>query len=162
VVASRSAEQGPSRLELKLPPVMLGAIAARSCGPLHRGACFRCKLSGELCVLGESGPDGCSYVSGWRDLVQMGEDHGQPDEAGCWVVSVVSGIYRYTGIPCTLVFLLILLGWAAFLSKGLAVIVLPAFVLYMIRFQIFPEERVLTAIFADEYTEYLARVRGWL
>ena len=50
------------------------------------------------------------------------------------------------GIPCTLGFLLILLGWAAFLSNVLALIVLPAFVLYMNRFQILPEERVLTPL----------------
>jgi protein-S-isoprenylcysteine O-methyltransferase Ste14 len=82
----------------------------------------------------------------------------KPDAASSLVVS---GIYRYTRNPMYAGFLLILLGWAAFLSNILALIVLPAFVLYMNRFQILPEERVLTTLFADEYTEYLARVRRW-
>ena len=45
--------------------------------------------------------------------------------------------------------LLILLGWAAFLSNVLALVVLPAFVVYMNRFQISPEERVLASLFAE-------------
>ena len=59
-------------------------------------------------------------------------------------------------------FLLILLGWAVFLSNVLALILLPAFVLYMNRFQISPEERVLASLFPDDYAEYRARVRRWL
>jgi len=58
-------------------------------------------------------------------------------------------------------FLLILLGWAAFLSNVLALVLLPAFILYMNRFQISPE-RVLASLFAHDYAEYRARVRRWL
>ena len=59
-------------------------------------------------------------------------------------------------------FLLILLGWAAFLSNVLTLVVLPAFLLCMNRFQISPEERVLASLFAHDYAEYRARVRRWL
>ncbi len=59
-------------------------------------------------------------------------------------------------------FLLILLGWAAFLSNVLALVLLPAFILYVNRFQISPEERVLASVFAHDYAEYRARVRRWL
>jgi hypothetical protein len=58
--------------------------------------------------------------------------------------------------------LLMLLGWAAFLSNILALVVLPAFVLCMNRFQIIAEERVLASLFANDYAEYCARVRRWL
>ena len=75
---------------------------------------------------------------------------------------VVSGIYRYTRNPMYLGFLLILLGWAAFLSNVLALVFLPGFVLYMNRFQIFPEERVLGTLFANDFAKYRARVRRWL
>jgi len=75
---------------------------------------------------------------------------------------VVSGIYRYTRNPMYLGFLLILLGWAVFLSNVLALILLPVFVLYMNRFQISPEERVLASLFPDDYAQYRARVRRWL
>ena len=59
-------------------------------------------------------------------------------------------------------FLMILLGWTAFLSNVLALIVVPAFVLWMYRFQISLEERVLAGLFADDYAQYRARVRRWL
>lgn len=59
-------------------------------------------------------------------------------------------------------FLLILLGYAAFLSNVLALLVLPSFVLYMNRMQISPEERVLASLFSQEYAEYHAEVRRWL
>jgi protein-S-isoprenylcysteine O-methyltransferase Ste14 len=37
-----------------------------------------------------------------------------------------------------------------------------AFILYISRFQIRPEERVLENIFGPEYTAYATRVRRWL
>ena len=75
---------------------------------------------------------------------------------------VVAGVYRLTRNPMYLGFLLILLAWAIFLSNALAVLVLPAFVLYMNRFQIAPEERALTSTFGAEYVAYKTRVRRWL
>ncbi len=75
---------------------------------------------------------------------------------------VVSGIYKYSRNPMYLGFLLILLGWALFLSNVLALVCLPAFVLYMNRFQISPEERALASLFADDYAQYSTRVRRWL
>ena len=74
---------------------------------------------------------------------------------------VLSGIYKYTRNPMYLGFLLLLLGWAAFLSNLVALALLPAFVVYMNRFQIGPEERALGSLFAQEYQAYLARVRRW-
>ena len=75
---------------------------------------------------------------------------------------VVSGIYRYTRNPMYLGFLLILLAWAVALSNALALVSLLAFVLYMNRFQIVPEERMLASRFAQDYAEYRARVRRWI
>jgi protein-S-isoprenylcysteine O-methyltransferase Ste14 len=42
-------------------------------------------------------------------------------------------------------FVLVLLGWAAFLSNLVALALLPAFVVHTNRFQIRPEERVLAS-----------------
>ena len=41
-------------------------------------------------------------------------------------------------------------------------IVLLAFVLYMNRFQITPEEQALERLFGAQFTEYRRRVRRWL
>jgi protein-S-isoprenylcysteine O-methyltransferase Ste14 len=37
-----------------------------------------------------------------------------------------------------------------------------AFVAYITRFQIRPEERALAALFGDDFASYAARVRRWL
>ena len=75
---------------------------------------------------------------------------------------VASGIYRVSRNPMYVGFLLALTGWAIFLSHPLPFLLLPAFVAYMNRFQISPEERVLSAKFGDEYDTYKQSVRRWL
>jgi protein-S-isoprenylcysteine O-methyltransferase Ste14 len=75
---------------------------------------------------------------------------------------VTSGIYQYTRNPMYLGLSLSLLGWALYLSNGLAFIPLPVFMIYMSRFQIQPEERFMMQKFEDEYRVYLAQVRRWL
>jgi protein-S-isoprenylcysteine O-methyltransferase Ste14 len=75
---------------------------------------------------------------------------------------VISGIYKYTRNPMYLGFVLVLLGWAAFLSNLAALALLPAFVLYINRFQIMPEEHVLASLFPHAYPAYRARVRRWI
>jgi len=75
---------------------------------------------------------------------------------------VASGIYKLTRNPMYLGFLLVLLGWAIFLSSIPAFLFLPAFILYMNRFQIEPEERALAALFGQAFAAYKASVRRWL
>jgi len=75
---------------------------------------------------------------------------------------VSSGIYRLTRNPMYLGLLLMLLGWATFLANGLAYFIAPLFVLYINRFQIHPEERVLLQKFGARFSAYKARVRRWL
>src|SRR5258708_9583948 len=48
---------------------------------------------------------------------------------------------------------------AIFLSNAIAFLFLPAFILYMNRFQIEPEERALTSLFGQEFVAYRSRVR---
>jgi protein-S-isoprenylcysteine O-methyltransferase Ste14 len=75
---------------------------------------------------------------------------------------VVSGIYRYTRNPMYLGFLLGLIGWAIYLSNALAFFLLPAFVAYINRFQIGPEEKALGVLFGEQFVAYCSRVRRWL
>jgi protein-S-isoprenylcysteine O-methyltransferase Ste14 len=75
---------------------------------------------------------------------------------------VTSGVYRVSRNPMYVGLLLALAGWAVFLSHALPFLFLPAFVLYMNRFQIAPEERALSAKFGDEYEAYERAVRRWL
>jgi protein-S-isoprenylcysteine O-methyltransferase Ste14 len=57
---------------------------------------------------------------------------------------------------------LVVLGWAAFLCSFLALTGPVAFVLYISRFQIAPEERVLISKFGVAYEEYKSQVRRWV
>lgn len=75
---------------------------------------------------------------------------------------VASGIYRYTRNPMYLGFFLALVGWAAFLSNLLALLLLPVFIVYMNRFQIQPEERALEQHFGAEFQTYMHQVPRWV
>ena len=75
---------------------------------------------------------------------------------------VRSGIYKVSRNPMYLGFLLMLFGWAVFLSNALAFIFLPVFIFYMNRFQIEPEENALAGKFGQEFAHYRSRVRRWL
>lgn len=74
---------------------------------------------------------------------------------------VRTGIYRLTRNPMYLGFLLALVGWALMLGTLLALVPVAAFVAWMNRFQIEPEERALRRKFGDDYADYLRRVRRW-
>ena len=75
---------------------------------------------------------------------------------------VVAGIYGVTRNPMYLGFLLLLLGWVAWLSNVLALLPIAGFVIYMTVFQIRPEERALDARFGPEFAAYKERVRRWI
>ena len=75
---------------------------------------------------------------------------------------VVSGIYSLSRNPMYLGFLMLLLGWAIYVSNALAFLFVPAFVLYINNFQIKPEEQALTSRFGQEFVAYTGRVRRWL
>jgi protein-S-isoprenylcysteine O-methyltransferase Ste14 len=85
-----------------------------------------------------------------------------PFKPGATSSLVTNGVYRLTRNPMYIGLLLTLSGWAAFLSSPPALFYLAVFVLYMNRFQIEPEERVLSSLFGADYAVYRARVRRWL
>jgi protein-S-isoprenylcysteine O-methyltransferase Ste14 len=75
---------------------------------------------------------------------------------------VTTGIYKWSRNPMYLGLAAALVGWAAFLSAAWSLLGPVLFVLYVHRFQIQPEERVLTELFGAEYLNYTRRVRRWL
>jgi protein-S-isoprenylcysteine O-methyltransferase Ste14 len=75
---------------------------------------------------------------------------------------VATGIYRFTRHPMYLGLLITLFAWSVFLLSPWSVVGPLMFVIYIDRFQIAPEERVLSAIFGPDYADYSARVRRWL
>ena len=75
---------------------------------------------------------------------------------------VTSGIYHFTRNPMYLGLCFVLLAWAVFLSSAWALVGPVAFALYIGRFQITPEEKVLSKLFGPAFAEYQSKVRRWL
>lgn len=75
---------------------------------------------------------------------------------------VSSGVYRVTRNPMYVGLSCVLVAWAVFLSSAWALLGPVAFMLYIGRFQIEPEERALAKLFGREYADYQAKVRRWL
>jgi protein-S-isoprenylcysteine O-methyltransferase Ste14 len=92
-------------------------------------------------------------------LAKTTVDPLKPDAASSLVRS---GIYRFSRNPMYVGFALLLIAWAAYLGYFLSLAGVIAFVFYMNRFQIVPEERALAAKFPAEFAEYRLKVRRWL
>ena len=75
---------------------------------------------------------------------------------------VTGGIYGYTRNPMYLGLTALLVSWAVWLSVLWVFLGPVAFMLYLTRFQIVPEERVMSSKFGRNYDEYRQRVRRWL
>ena len=75
---------------------------------------------------------------------------------------VTGGIYRVTRNPMYVGLTALLTMWVVWLAVPLALLGPVFFALFMHRFQILPEERVMSAKFGREYQDYRLRVRRWL
>lgn len=83
----------------------------------------------------------------------------RPEEAS---ILVTNGVCRITRNPMYVGLMIILLGWAAFLASPVSLGGVVAFITYINRFQIMPEERILLEKFGDEYRKYLGSPRRWI
>jgi len=75
---------------------------------------------------------------------------------------VTASVYRVTRNPMYLGMLLALIAAAVLFSNLFSLLLSAAFVAYMNRFQIAPEERVLNARFGPAYESYARSVRRWI
>lgn len=150
-------------LELKLPPVLIFAafgvlmwLAGRVTPDAGIDGKIRLVLAIALLVIG-----GCLAMAGVFGLKKANTtfNPASPDQAS---VLVCTGIYRYTRNPMYTGLLFGLFAWACYLDNPLSLLLVFAFSLYMTRFQIKPEERILKSIFGKEYALYKNRVRRWL
>jgi len=75
---------------------------------------------------------------------------------------VSTGPYSFTRNPMYLGMALALFAWAVYLSSVWSLPGPVLFALYITRFQIVPEERVLDRLFGAPFAAYKKRVRRWL
>lgn len=149
-------------LELKIPPAVVALVVAICMWYLSALINFlavelpaRKALSIMLLFAGG--------VSGFAGIFAFRHAHTTVDPRlpGNARVLVTSGIYRLTRNPMYLGIVLILVAWLIFLGNLLPIVMLPVFVQYMNRFQIFPEERALKENFGEQYLDYCKNVRRW-
>ena len=152
-----------NRLELKVPPVALALIMgflmwllSASLPSLALPLPWRTMLAFAFYVAGT-----VIALGGVVEFVRR-KTTVNPVTPGAAAVIVSSGIYRFSRNPMYLGLLLVLIGWAVWLSNLVAFALLPLFVLYMNRFQIEPEERALSAKFGQSFTDYMRSVRRWV
>ena len=74
---------------------------------------------------------------------------------------VSSGVYAISRNPMYLAMLISLISLAYYLQHVASLPVILIFVAYMTRFQIIPEEKMLTKIFGQQYIDYQVKVRRW-
>ena len=75
---------------------------------------------------------------------------------------VTSGIFSRTRNPMYLGFTVMLLGWTVILGSPWALAGPALFALFIQRFQINPEERVMSEKFGEAFDAYRKRVRRWI
>lgn len=150
-------------LELQVPPVIVVALSAfamwvlaRALPPGPLGADTRLLLAAGLALAGAA-----FALAGIREFrkARTTVNPLQPEQAASMVTS---GVYRYTRNPMYLGMLFLLVAWGTWLGRAAPFVVLPAFVLYMNRFQIGPEERALERRFGPRFGDYAGRVRRWI
>ena len=150
-------------LELKIPPPVVGALVAAGMwlaaglwpplpiapGPKHAAVAILAAAGIAFDLLGL-----IAFRASRTTINPL-----RPEKASSLVTG---GVYRVTRNPMYVGMALLLLAWGVHLSAALPFAGIAAFVLYITRFQIRPEERVLGGIFGAEYAAYVARVRRWL
>jgi len=75
---------------------------------------------------------------------------------------VTTGIFAYSRNPMYLGMALILTGICIYLGSWLGLVAIPAFIQYIDRFQIIPEETALKGLFPQPFSEYCTQVRRWV
>tara|TARA_R100001509_G_C4867467_1_gene215549 strand:+ start:427 stop:888 length:462 start_codon:yes stop_codon:yes gene_type:complete len=149
-------------LELKVPPVLVVAVVAGLMWlTAHYTEAFNQFYVGQraaaifLLALGVLLP--LLGVIGFR-RAQTTVDPRDPAKS---TELVTTGIYQRTRNPMYLGFFFLLMSWGVFLGSVFSLWGLALYVAYMNRFQIIPEERILTETFGETYKDYCQKTGRW-
>jgi len=152
-----------SRLETKVPPPIVALLFGLAMWPLAK-ALPRVVLAAPLriglacAVVGI----GAAFAVGGLVAFRRAKTTVDPIDPSKASSLVTSGVYRITRNPMYVGLFFLLTGWAIALASPVLLAAPLVFALYITRFQIQPEERALTALFGDAYTDYRTQVRRWL
>ncbi len=153
----------PTGLELKIPPVAVFIIATllmlatrAILAPFAIPATIRIAIP-ILCLI----PAAIVGLGAVRSFARA-KTTVNPTTPGAASTLVTTGIYALSRNPMYTALAFALLALATWLANGISLLIIPAFILYLTRFQIIPEERALTQIFGVEYKAYQQKTRRWL
>lgn len=150
-------------LELKLPPPVVTLLALGLMLKLaYLTPAFRIALPGRFVIgIVVAGLGIAITIAGFRAL-RRADTTISPLAPHKIVTLVTGGVYARTRNPMYLGLVLVLIGIAAAAAHPLALMVAMLAAWYLDRFQIQPEERVLSERLGSVYRAYTARVRRWL
>lgn len=150
-------------LETRAPPPLIGALAglvmwlvARATPALTVTVPARRGIAMSLGLLG------LAVVAAGVVRFRRAHTTVNPLDPSAASALVESGVYRVTRNPMYLGFAIVLLAWGIHLASPPAALGIVAFVAYMNRFQIVPEERALRANFPGAFDAYARKVRRWV
>ena len=154
---------GMPTLELKVPPPAVALLLAAAMWFASRfGPSLNVPLLARSVAFGVLAVAGAGLGLAGNLAFRRSRTTANPFQPQQTSSLVTTEVYRFTRNPMYLGLLVVLLGWAAFLCSAFALLGPVAYVAYVARFQIVPEERLLLAKFGAAYAEYVARVRRWL
>lgn len=150
-------------LELKIPPPLVGLTIAFLMWLLAERVPALAIDGGPWLGLLAAVIAGCGVLASFAGMLAFRRARTtvnplRPETASALVTT---GIYARTRNPMYLGMLLALVGWAIWLGALPAALGPVAFVLYITRFQIVPEERAMHRLFGAEFPPYASRVRRW-
>ena len=152
-----------SWLELKIPPPVVALIAAglmwflsSKIGVASVDVPYKTVLCSLLVGLGLV----VDFSALWR--FRQAKTTVNPVRPKNSSALVTTGIYQYTRNPMYVGNFIFLTAYLIWLGSPYNVFCLALYVLYMNKFQIKPEERVLLGMFDGEYADFCANVRRWV
>ena len=150
-------------MRLAIPPVLqvaLALLAMWGCKLLKPFPPFAFPGQGIVAlVLAVVGIGIIAFAVGLFSQAKTTVDPRSPEKGAALVTR---GVYGFTRNPMYLAMAFGLLGMAIWTGQYLNFLIVAAFVWFMTRYQIKPEEEFLRARYGEQFREYENRVRRWL
>ena len=152
-----------SRLETRIPPLVVLALCMALAWLLARvvpGQPLDWPFRGAIVLLLAAVGVGLSLASKLAfGRAATTVNPMRPESASALVTT---GLYRRTRNPMYLGQAVLLVAWAVYVDRLVAFLAVPVFVAYITRFQILPEELVLSRRFPGMYAAFRERTRRWI
>jgi protein-S-isoprenylcysteine O-methyltransferase Ste14 len=150
-------------LELRIPPPVVGLIVAGGMwAAAHLPPILHVPILVRLSVAAILGAIGIAVALGGVMSFRRARTTVNPLKPETSAALVSTGVYSFTRNPMYLGMVLVLCAWAVYLASIWSLLGPVFFALYITRFQIVPEERVLDRLFGAPFAVYKKRVRRWL